>query len=403
MLWFDWRSDSTVEMCRDAPSRDGVGAPIADGFGGVVFYIGVGITITGIMNAAVYHGQEDVRVEDVDPGTVEQTDIRVAVAACGICGTDLHEYVAGPIDTPGDGPHPITGEEVPVRFGHEFGGTVVEVGSAVGSVEQGDVVAVNPLLTCGDCRYCDEGKYNFCTNIGTIGLSGGGGGFAESVVVDESHAVVVPDGVLAEYTALVEPLAVGVNAVRESGMALGDDVAVIGCGPIGLATLLAAKADGAGRVFASASRDSRREIAAELGADEVINPHETDPVEFIRSKTDDGVDVAFEVAGAGSSLDEAVQCTARGGSVTVISLFEEPVEFDPNPVVHGGRTLNGVFGYQSGPLSDRDYRAVIRLLADGRIDPEPLITGRINLEDVDDGFKQLTDRTSGHVKILVEP
>lgn len=356
------------------------------------------------MKAAVYHGREDVRVEDVAPESVGPTDIRVAVAACGICGTDLHEYVAGPIDTPGDGPHPITGAEVPVRFGHEFGGTVVEVGSSVESVQEGDVVAVNPLLTCGECRYCEEGKYNHCLNIGTIGLSGGGGGFAESVVVDESHAVVVPDSIPEEYTALVEPLAVGVNAVRESGMALGDDVAVIGCGPIGLATILAAKAEGAGRVFASASRDSRREIAGDIGADELIDPHETDPVEVINSKTDDGADVAFEVAGAGSSLDQAVQCTTRDGSITVVSLFEEAVEFNPNPVVHGGRTLNGVFGYQAGPLGDRDYRTVIRLLGDGRIDPEPLVTGRIDLDDiVAGGFQQLTDRTSGHVKILVEP
>lgn len=356
------------------------------------------------MKAAMYYGREDVRIEDVDAGSVGPTDIRVAVAACGICGTDLHEYAAGPIDTPGDGPHPITGSELPVRFGHEFGGAVVETGSDVESMSSGDVVAVNPLLTCGRCRYCEEGKYNLCLNIGTIGLSGGGGGFAEGVVVDESHATTVPESVPIEYTALVEPLAVGVNAVRESGMALGDDVAVIGCGPIGLATVLAAKAEGAGRVFASASRDSRRKIAGKIGVDDLIDPHKTDPVEHVNSATDDGVDVTFEAAGAGNSLNQAVQCTARDGSVTVISLFEEAIEFDPNPIVHGGRTLNGVFGYQSGPLGDRDYRTVIELLADGRVDPEPLVTGRIALDNiVSDGFEQLTDRASGHVKVLVEP
>lgn len=356
------------------------------------------------MRAAVYHGREDVRIEDVERGRVRPTDLCVDVAACGICGTDLHEYVAGPIDTPGDGPHPITGQKLPIRFGHEFGGTVTEVGDDVDRIERGDVVAINPLLTCGHCRYCEEGKYNLCTNIGTIGLSGGGGGFAESIVVDESHAVAVPESVPEEYTALVEPLAVGVHAVRESGMKLGDGIAVIGCGPIGLATILAAKAMGAGRVFASASRDSRREIAGKIGADVLIDPNETDPVEVIQAETDDGVDVAFEVAGAGSSLNEAVQCTTRDGSVTVISLFEEAIEFDPNPIVHGGRTVTGIFGYQAGPLGNRDYRTVIRLLADGRIDPEPLVTGRIGLENItSNGFEQLTDRTSGHVKILVQP
>lgn len=356
------------------------------------------------MRAAVYHGREDVRVENVVKGDVGPADVRIDVAACGICGTDLHEYVAGPIDTPGNAPHPITGETVPVRFGHEFGGRVVEAGSDVERVREGDLVAINPLLVCEDCRYCDEGKYNLCTDIGTIGLSGGGGGFAETVVLDQSHAVPVPDTVPDEYTALVEPLAVGVHAVRESEMKLGDSVAVIGCGPIGLATALAANAEGAGRLIASASRDSRRELAGRIGADIRINPNETDPVAAIRSETDDGVDVAFEVAGAGSSLGQAVQCTTRDGSVTVVSLFEDAVEFDPNPIVHGERSLNGVFGYRAGRLSDRDYRTVIRLLATGQLDPEPLVTGRVGLDDiVAEGFERLTDRGSGHVKILVEP
>ena len=356
------------------------------------------------MRAVIYYGERDVRVEDVTQQNVGSTGVRVDITACGICGTDLHEYVAGPIDTPGDAPHPITGEEVPIRFGHEFGGRVTEVGLDVDRIRRGDLVAINPLLICGDCQYCDEGKYNLCTNIGTIGLSGAGGGFAENVVVDESHVVPVPDSVPDEYTALVEPLAVGVHAVRESEMELGDDVAVIGCGPIGLATALAAKAEGAGQLLASASRDSRRELARRIGADVVIDPNETDPVAEIRAATDDGADVAFEVAGAGSSLDEAVQCTTRDGAVTVISLFEEAIEFDPNPIVHGGRSLDGVFGYQAGPLGDRDYRTVIRLLETGQLDPEPLITGRVGLEDiVEEGFESLSDRGSGHVKILVEP
>ena len=208
--------------------------------------------------------------------------------------------MAGPIDTPGDAPHPITGQEVPIQFGHEFGGTVVERGSDIDGIELGDVVAVNPILTCGVCRYCAEGKYNMCTNIGIIGLSGGGGGFAESVVVDESHAVVVPEGFPIEYTALVEPLAVGVHAVRQSDLRTGDDVAVIGCGSIGLTTILAPQTQGTGHSFASASRDSRRDIARAVGADGVIDLYVTDPVEFVHSRTDDGVDIAFNVARTGA-------------------------------------------------------------------------------------------------------
>jgi (R,R)-butanediol dehydrogenase / meso-butanediol dehydrogenase / diacetyl reductase len=356
------------------------------------------------MQAAIYHGQRDVRIEEIEPSEMKPTDVRIAVAACGICGTDLHEYAAGPIDTPGDAPHPITGVQVPIRFGHEFGGRITAAGSAVEGVEAGDLVTVNPLLTCGTCRCCAEGNYNTCENIGTIGLSGGDGGFAEQVVVDESHVVLVPETVPAEYTALIEPLAVGVHAVRESDLRLGDDVAIIGGGPIGLATALAAKAEGAGRVLVSASRDSRREIAREIGVDAVIDPNTTDPVSFVRDRSDGGVAVAFEAAGGGESLNQAVQSTERDGDVTVISLFEESIDFDPNPIVHGERTLSGIFGYQAGPLGNRDYRTVIRLLARGEIDPEPLITSRIGLSEiVDGGFERLLDRSSGQVKILVSP
>jgi Threonine dehydrogenase and related Zn-dependent dehydrogenases len=237
-----------------------------------------------------------------------------------------------------------------------------------------------------------------------IGLSGGGGGFAENVVVDESRAVVVPEGFPTEYTALVEPLAVGIHAVRQSDLRAGDDVVVIGCGPIGLATILAAQAQGAGRVFASASRDSRREIAKTIGVDETINPNTTDPIKFVQSRTDNGADAAFEVAGSGSSLDQAVQCTTRDGDITIVSLFEENIEFDPNPLVHGERTVRGIFAYESGPLGHRDYKTVIKLIDKGQIDPEPLVTGRVSLENiVTDGFERLTDRAGGHVKILVKP
>jgi len=355
------------------------------------------------MRAAVYHGRRDVRVEDISRGELGPSDVRIGVAACGICGTDLHEYAAGPIDMPGDAPHPITGQTVPIRMGHEFGGTIADVGDEVAGVEPGDLVAINPLLTCGECRYCLEGKYNMCENIGTIGLSGVGGGFAESVVVDASHVVPVPEGISPEYTALVEPLAVGIHAVRESGLRIGDDVLVVGCGPIGLATVLAAKAAGAGRVFASASRDARREIARQLGAHETIDPNETDPGEFVRSCTGDGVDIAFDAAGSEAAFGQAVESTVRDGTVTVISLFEEPLEFDPSPLVYGERILQGVFGYSAGALGDRDYETVVRMLTDGRIDPQPMITGRIGLEEINDGFEALLDRSSGQVKILVEP
>jgi (R,R)-butanediol dehydrogenase/meso-butanediol dehydrogenase/diacetyl reductase len=134
------------------------------------------------MKAAFYYGEGDIRVEDIKPDELGSNDVRIETSACGICGTDLHEYVTGPIYTPAE-PHPLTGASLPVRLGHEFGGTVTETGDDVTDLEVGDTVAVNPMLACNECRYCQEGKGNLCEKSGALGLSAHVGGFSESVVV----------------------------------------------------------------------------------------------------------------------------------------------------------------------------------------------------------------------------
>lgn len=354
------------------------------------------------MRAARYHGQRDVRVEEVDPEPVGPDELRIDVAACGICGSDLHEYAEGPIFVPDGRPHPLTGETLPVTMGHEFGGRVSETGGAVEGLSVGDAVAVNPLLSCGDCRYCAEGSYHLCESVGFIGLAGGGG-FAESVVVPADHAVPFPDGVPIEHAALVEPLSVALHAVRGSGLREGDAVAVFGSGPIGLGVVQAVRAAGAGEVFVSEPREARRERAALSGADVLIDPRTADPVDRITDATGGGVDVAFEVAGVSPTLTGALRSTKRGGRVTVVSIFEEAAEVQPNDIVLGERTVTGTLGYLAGPLGDREFGMTIRKLADGAFDPEPLVTDRIDLDDIGEGFEALLDEGSDQVKILVSP
>jgi len=192
------------------------------------------------MRAAVYHGREDVRIEQVEERAIAPGSVRVAVEACGICGSDLHEYAEGPIAIPADHPHPLTGETLPLTMGHEFAGTVVETGGGVDDPEVGDAVVVNPIVACGECRYCTGGRYSLCDSLMNIGIHGGGGGFAERVVVSAENAVALPEGVSFEQGALVEPLSVGLHAVRRSGLAAGDTAAVFGAGPVGLGVLQAA-------------------------------------------------------------------------------------------------------------------------------------------------------------------
>lgn len=355
------------------------------------------------MRAARYHGQEDVHVEEVDvPAGPEADEIRLSVTACGICGSDLHEYTAGPVAIPDDDPHPVTGETLPVPLGHEFAGEIAEVGADVDDLSAGDPVTVNPLLYCGECRHCVAGHYNRCESGGFIGLSGGGGGLAEEVVVSREKAVRLPDALPVEYGALAEPFAVGFHAVRTSPVAPGDSVAVYGAGPIGLTVIQAARAAGADTVYAVEPQDTRRDLAGAVGADGTLDPTATDTVAQIHGRAG-GVDVSFEVAGVEQTLQDAVTATTAGGHTTVISQFEGAVEVDPNVLVMGERSLDGTLAYEGGPRSDEEFGPVVGMFASGALDPEPLVSSRIPLDDVvEDGFEALLDPDREEVKVLVE-
>ena len=194
-------------------------------------------------------------------------------------------------------------------MGHEFSGIVGEVGADVSRIDVGDRVTVEPNIPRDDCLYCEDGKYHLCKNAVAVGFHTGAGGFAENAVVPEQQVHVLPDEVSLEEGALVEPLAVGLHAVRQSGLSVGDTVDVFGCGPIGLTAISAADAAGARRIFASEQNGTRRDVAVELGADVGINPIEEDVVEIIREQTPDGVDIALEFAGISSAFNSAVRST----------------------------------------------------------------------------------------------
>lgn len=356
------------------------------------------------MKAARFHNTEDIRVEEIEDMPVGKTDVRIEIDACGICGSDLHEYRHGPNFTPDD-PHPETGKAVPIPTGHEFSGRVSEVGADVERIEEGDAVTVEPNIPCHECRYCENGKAHLCPNTTAIGWNTGAGGFAENAVVPEQQVHILPESIPIEQGALVEPLAVGLHAVRQSGMQSGDTVAMFGCGPIGLTVIRAAKAAGAKRIFASEPNDTRRETALDLGASDVIDPLETDAVEYIKSETPDGVDFAFEFAGLDATVNAAINSTVRDGTVTVGGLSNSETSVQLNEVVNTEKTVTGTNCYGFPPQSFRtEFDAIIQSLANGEIDTEPFVTGRIELEEItESGFDALLDPETDHVKVLVKP
>lgn len=265
------------------------------------------------MKAARWHNRKDVRVEEVEiPEIRKEKQVKIAVKYAGICGSDLHEYLGGPIFIPANEPHPYTGEKAPITMGHEFCGEIIEIGSGVTKFKVGDRVTVEPILAKNGLI----GKYNLDPNLNFVGLAGGGGGFSEFVVVNEDQAHKLPDEIDYEQGALAEPAAVAVYAVRQSKFNTGDTAAVFGCGPIGLLIIDALRASGATEIYAVEVSPERQEIAKKLGAI-IVDPAKVNSVEFIKERTNGGVNVSYEVTGVPAVLQQSLEAAEKDGELMV--------------------------------------------------------------------------------------
>lgn len=351
------------------------------------------------MRAAVWHGRHDIRVENVAlPADPPPDWVQIKVDWCGICGSDLHEYVAGPVFIPVAAPHPLTGIQGQCILGHEFSGTITKLGDNVSGYALGDKVTADACQHCGECHFCRSGQYNLCEKLAFTGLMNNGA-FAERVNVPATLLYRLPEHFPAEAGALVEPLAVGMHAVKKAGSLAGKNVVVVGAGTIGLCTLLCAKAAGAAQLIALEKSSARKQKARECGADHVIDPDQCDAVAAIRRLCGGmGADVSFECIGHKSTVQLSVDSIRNAGICVLVGIFEEASRFNFFDLVATEKQLIGSLAY-NGEFAD-----VIEFVANGNIDITPLITGRIHLEDiVTGGFEELVHNKEHNVKILVSP
>ncbi|MEQ8153660.1 MAG: 2,3-butanediol dehydrogenase [Clostridiaceae bacterium] len=352
------------------------------------------------MKAALWYDKKDVRVEEIEEPKVTSDGVKIKVKWCGICGSDLHEYLGGPIFIPVGQPHPLSGTTAPVVLGHEFSGEVVEVGRDVTGFKAGDRVIVEPIVACGKCPACLEGKYNLCSSLGFHGLCGSGGGFAEYTVFPQKFVHKIPDGMSYEQAALVEPMAVALHSIRIGNFRTGDTALVLGSGPIGLATIECLKAAGAKLVIVLQRKSVRQEYAKRSGANVVLDPNEVNIVEEVKKLTNGlGVDVAFETTGAQIGFDIGIDSLKYEGTLVVTSIWENEVKFNPNSLVFTEKKIVGTLAYR------HEFPATIAQMNDGRIKAEGYVTKKILLDDiVEEGFGALTGpEKKKHVKILVTP
>lgn len=261
-------------------------------------------------------------------------EVRLRVAYCGICGTDMHEYLAGPVMLARkDERNKHTGAGLPQILGHELSGTIIEVGSDVQKFQPGQRVTVNVAMDdrhhgYDPCELCRSGRHNICAHSTFYGINAKGGGFADEIAVKAVALVPLPDNVSLKVAALAEPLSVAAHMVRTSGFRQGQDAVVLGAGPIGSAITFLLKDSGARKIIVSEVESSRAEQARLCGADRVINPAEEDALIAIKNKMGIGADVTFDACGFQVTLDTAIACTKPGGTIFNVAIHEKPLTLD---------------------------------------------------------------------------
>lgn len=294
------------------------------------------------MKAARFYDKGDIRVETIpDPPVPASDEVQVDVHWAGICGSDLHEYIAGPmVINTHSRPHPLTGGTIPVTMGHEFCGRIRDAGSS--GLKAGQPVMVDPRIHCGTCENCSEGNDHMCESWGFVGLNGGGGGgagFSERVNVKAKMVYPLADGVDLNCAAVIEPLAVARHALSASGVGdfQGKNVLVVGGGPVGVAVLYNLRAKGVGRVFVSEPTARRSEMVKELGLlneSDVFNPLLVSVPQKCREATGNrGVDVVFDCAGIDKGLVAGLDALRSTGTYVNVAGWETPVSPKPFPPV----------------------------------------------------------------------
>lgn len=309
----------------------------------------------------------------------------VAISRCGICGTDLHGFL-------GPGPYH------PAICGHEWVGTVIDIGDGVTTVSEGDRVVGAVAPPCGRCPECVAGRPGYCVPsfLGMIGrdpLAPPHGGFAARIAVDARRLVVVTAAITDDQAAQVEPTTVALHAVQRTLPHPGEVVLVQGCGPIGLSVLQCARALGAEHVVAVEPSAPRRALASTVGAHEALTPDEAKE-RFGRA----GADVVFECAGVPATVQQAVDLVRRGGRVNLVGLASGTAPINPGAWLIKEVHVTASLGYQH-----HEFGQVIDLIADGAVRVDELHDRTISLDELPTVIAQLADDPGSATKVLVAP
>lgn len=339
---------------------------------------------------AMLHGAGDLRFEPVSVEPLGPRDLRIRLGAAGICGSDQHYFREGRM-----GPFTL---KTPFALGHEMSGDVIEAGADVLDFATGDRVVVDPALTCGGCPECRAGRSNLCQRVRFMGSASHdphlNGGYRETFVVEAARCVKVPANTPHRVIAVAEPLSVAVHAVERAGGLMGRDVLIAGAGTIGCLIAATARAAGAARICVSDPSEFRRSIALKMGATDVVDPTDRAAIEQIVA-SGGAFDVGFEGSGSTAAFHDVVRMVRRGGKAVLVGMIpttECRVPFDHMTT----REIDLLSTFRQNNV----FARAARMLVDGTIDPEPILTGAFDLADVHDAFQASFD-TEHHLKVML--
>jgi L-iditol 2-dehydrogenase len=343
------------------------------------------------VKALVLAAYNRFEIQDWPVPEIGPEDVLLKVAACGICGSDVHGM---------DG---STGRrQPPIIMGHEASGTIARLGENVADWAVGDRVTFDSTVNCGKCWFCRRGQINLCDRRRILGVSSDEsrchGAFAEYVAVPQHILYRLSDAVSFRQAAMVEPVAVAMHAVNITRVCLGDTAVVVGAGVIGILSIQVLRAAGCSRIIAVDLDRNRLDLACKLGADVGLQSNQIDvPAEVMRMTAGRGADVAFEAVGIAPTVQTALACLRKGGQLTLVGILSPKIEFPIQTAVTRELTVRGSY------ISAGEYPACLDLMARGAIRVDPLISAVAPLSEGQEWFKRLHAANEGLIKVILEP
>lgn len=342
------------------------------------------------MKAAFLTEPKKIEIKDLEMPEVKDENVLIKIKRVGVCGSDNHIYNKGEIA--------FSKVKFPFILGHECSGEVVDIGKAVKNIKIGDRVAIEPSVHCGKCEYCRNGKFNLCDDYHFLAAPpDNNGAFVEYITHRYDHCFLIPGAISFDEGALVEPLAIVVQAFEISNFNIGDNILILGSGTIGLLTLMLLKSLGADKCVAVDYFDSKLEIAKKMGADLTINAGDADLLfkakEFSKGK---GFPTIFDSVGKENSLNAGLSLAKKGGTIVIIGISDDKASFNIVDLINNMLTIKG-----TNDFSNNIFSKAISLIGNKKVDVMKIVSHYFNLDELDKAFKNINNNSKNTIKTII--